>query len=86
MRASRLMQVTFSDHIIIAGDRYFSFKEEWGRWRVRKVQEEQAGKEARGNPREQKELENKKEQKAQEKQEKRNYENRSRILIRSNMA
>ncbi|MDE5818549.1 MAG: JAB domain-containing protein, partial [Lachnospiraceae bacterium] len=29
MRACRLMQVTFSDHIIIAGEQYFSFQEEW---------------------------------------------------------
>lgn len=71
MRACRLMQVTFSDHIIIAGDRYFSFREEWVRWRGQKAQEEQAGQGARENPKEQKEPENRKEQRAQEKSKKR---------------
>ncbi|MBD5511343.1 MAG: hypothetical protein HDR08_08855 [Lachnospiraceae bacterium] len=70
MRACRLMQVTFSDHIIIAGEQYFSFREEWIRWRRQKAQEEQAGQEARENPKEQKEPESRKGQRAQEKQKK----------------
>ncbi|MBD5498402.1 MAG: hypothetical protein HDR11_11650 [Lachnospiraceae bacterium] len=70
MRACRLMQVTFSDHIIIAGDQYFSFREEWVRWRRQKAQEEQEGQEARENPKEQKEPENRKGQRAQEEQKK----------------
>ena len=70
MQACRLLQVTFSDHVIIAGDQYFSFREEWDRWRGQKEQEEQAGQEARENPKEQKEPENRKDQRAQEKQKK----------------
>lgn len=69
MQACRLMQVTFSDHVIIAGDQYFSFREEWDRWCRQKEQEGQTGQEARENPKEQKE------QGAQEKQKKQNEQN-----------
>lgn len=79
MRACRLMQVTFSDHIIIAGEQYFSFQEEWNRWREQKAREEQTGQEAGESQKEQKKQEMEKKQKAGKRQKKRKKQQKQEV-------